>query len=112
MIPKSITIITKNKVNMKVITYTDSFELKSYNYLGFDYEKAMVRLVESLNEKEYYFESVQRAMEFSLAIIEGIYSKTKTVDLSHIRCVSSWCNLNDAQSEIENKVAKGYHEME
>lgn len=104
MIPNSITIITKNKGNMKVITYIDSFELEIYKYLGFDYERSMVRLVESLNEKEYYFESVQKAMEFTLAIIEGIYFKTNTIDLSHIRCVPSWCNLNESRSEIENKV--------
>lgn len=112
MIPKSITILTKNKGNMKVITYIDSFELESYRYLGFDYEKAMVRLVESLNEKEYYFESVQRAMEFALAIIEGIYFKAKTIDLSHIRCVPSWCDLYDSRIEIENKVDQVNHERD
>ena len=112
MIPKSITILTKNKGNMKVITYIDSFELESYRYLGFDYEKAMVRLVESLNEKEYYFESVQRAMEFALAIIEGIYFKAKTIDLSHIRCVPSWCDLDDSRIEIDNKVDQVNHERD
>ena len=97
---------------MKIITYLESFTLEDYEQIQFDYEKEMVRFQMEGYKKEYYFQSLARAMEFTQEIIEALYSRRSEIDLSYIICVADRCSISSLCKEIEERINKSIHDEE
>ena len=97
---------------MKIITYIDCFTLEHYEQIQFDYEKRMVRFQMEGYKKEYYFQSLARAMEFTHEIIEALYSRRSEIDLSHIICVADRCSISSLCKEIEERINKSIYDEE
>ena len=112
MTPNRLRITSKKIRHMKIITYLDSFTLEDYEQIQFDYEKEMVRFQMEGYKKEYYFQSLARAMEFTQEIIEALYSRRSEIDLSHIICVADRCSISSLCKEIEERINKSIHDEE
>ena len=112
MTPNRLTITSKEIRHMKIITYLDSFTLEDYEQIQFDYEKEMVRFQMEGYKKEYYFQSLARAMEFTQEIIEALYSRRSEIDLSYIICVADRCSISSLCKEIEERINKSIYDEE
>lgn len=112
MTPSRVTITSKKIRHMKIITYLDSLTLEDYEQIQFDYEKEMVRFQMEGYKKEYYFQSLARAMEFTQEIIEALYSRRSEIDLSYIICVADRCSISSLCKEIEERINKSIYDEE
>lgn len=91
---------------MIIITNCERIDIREYEYLDFDFNKAMVGFSIMTDRKELYFQSAGAAKEFVLEIIEGIYNRQKLIDLSHFPIVTDRLNITDAMIEMQSRLKK------
>lgn len=93
-------------IAMIIVTNCERIDIRGYEYMDFDFNKAMVGFRVITDRKELYFQSAGAAKEFVLEIIEGIYNKQKLIDLSHFPIVTNKLNITDAMIEIQSRLKK------
>lgn len=91
---------------MIIVTNCERIDIRGYEYMDFDFDKAMVGFRVITDRKELYFQSAGAAKEFVLEIIEGIYNRQKLIDLSHFPIVTDRLNITDAMIEMQSRLKK------